>query len=517
MSQTSPTVAASSRFQAIFQAALNSYQKEAKTDLLAHPLASELRSCDSTTAIIAILQEQIQEFDKSHSGDERLTKWLGPTVNVLSVFSATVSGGVSLTAQSVAAGKDILAELFDRIGYFFTRFETYTEVAPTTSMTDIITQIMVEVLGVFGIATKELRQGSTKGFLRKLAGMTDLEDTLKNLDRLTQEAARVALVEVSGITHIIHDEVKVVDGELESVQGNVDDMGDKVPDIGDRLEGVGDKVEDVGDRVDDVGDKMGDIGDKLDDIGDKVDDIGDKLKDISDKLAMPTAVYGNNYSRARYPSPLRSGFKVDLKTRKIQSEDGSDDCGASTDDNDATWGRPQLFNHGSRPLHTPTHLTAAFRLRMSSQSDLLRCDPISPQFVPPLAVRAEQPYSSLPYPTGDYTYQGSVVVGQGFTFSPPQLPLPQTSSSAFASPSGLTRSPSRSMSVAGLPAPSPPAGAAPGDLPRAGASLVAPPPRVEHKPDAAQTLHRSARRASHETAHVNVPSFTLNDRPRPRQ
>jgi len=283
MSQTSPTVAASSRFQAIFQAALNSYQKEAKTDLLAHPLASELRSCDSTTAIIAILQEQIQEFDKSHSGDERLTKWLGPTVNVLSVFSATVSGGVSLvfspssaiftsivvllsTAQSVAAGKDILAELFDRIGYFFTRFETYTEVAPTTSMTDIITQIMVEVLGVFGIATKELRQGSTKGFLRKLAGMTDLEDTLKNLDRLTQEAARVALVE--------------------SVQGNVDDMGDKVPDIGDRLEGVGDKVEDVGDRVDDVGDKMGDIGDKLDDIGDKVDDIGDKLKDISDKLAM---------------------------------------------------------------------------------------------------------------------------------------------------------------------------------------------------------------------------------------
>ncbi|KAF8256509.1 hypothetical protein EI94DRAFT_1837235, partial [Lactarius quietus] len=83
----------------------------------------------------------------------------------------------------------------------------------------------------------------------------------------------------------------------------------------------------------------------------------------------------------------------------------------------------QLFNHGSRPLHTPTHLTAAFRLRMSSQSDLLRCDPISPQFVPPLAVRAEQPYSSLPYPTGDYTYQGSVVVGQGFTFSPPQLLL----------------------------------------------------------------------------------------------
>ena len=65
-------------------------------DLLAHPLASQLRDCDSNNAILAILQDQVREFDKSHSGDERLTKWLGPTVNVLNAFSATISGGVSL-------------------------------------------------------------------------------------------------------------------------------------------------------------------------------------------------------------------------------------------------------------------------------------------------------------------------------------------------------------------------------------------------------------------------------------
>ena len=98
MSQTSATAAASSesRFQAIFQAALKSYQKQTKKDLLAHPLASQLQSCNSTTAILAILQDQVREFDKSRSGDERLTKWLSPTVNVLSAFSATISGGVSL-------------------------------------------------------------------------------------------------------------------------------------------------------------------------------------------------------------------------------------------------------------------------------------------------------------------------------------------------------------------------------------------------------------------------------------
>ena len=98
MSQASNTATAeaSSRFQAIFQAALKSYQKQTKKDLLAHPLASRLQDCDSTTAILTVLQDQVREFDESHSGDERLTKWLSPTINVLCVFSATISGGVSL-------------------------------------------------------------------------------------------------------------------------------------------------------------------------------------------------------------------------------------------------------------------------------------------------------------------------------------------------------------------------------------------------------------------------------------
>jgi hypothetical protein len=98
MSQTSADAAASpeSRFQGIFQAALKSYQKQTKKDLLTHPLASQLQSCNSTTAILTILEDQVREFDKARSGDERLTKWLGPTVNVLYAFSDTISGGVSL-------------------------------------------------------------------------------------------------------------------------------------------------------------------------------------------------------------------------------------------------------------------------------------------------------------------------------------------------------------------------------------------------------------------------------------
>ena len=97
---TPSTTASSSdsRFQAIFQAALKSYQKQTKKDLLTHPLASQIQSCKSTTAILAILQDRVREFETNSDGDERLTKWLSPTVNVLNAFSAAVSGGVSLVS-----------------------------------------------------------------------------------------------------------------------------------------------------------------------------------------------------------------------------------------------------------------------------------------------------------------------------------------------------------------------------------------------------------------------------------
>ena len=50
-------------------------------------------------------------------------------------------------------------DLFERIENFFRRLESYTDVPPTKAMTDIIMKIMVEVLNIFAIATKEMKQG----------------------------------------------------------------------------------------------------------------------------------------------------------------------------------------------------------------------------------------------------------------------------------------------------------------------------------------------------------------------
>jgi archaellum component FlaC len=96
-----------------------------------------------------------------------------------------------------------------------------------------------------------------------LAGLADLEDALKKLDRLTQEEARMAHAEVLRITHSIRDEVKIVDSKVERVEDKVEDVGDKVEDVDDKVEEVGDKVEGVGDKVEEVGDKVQCVDDKV--------------------------------------------------------------------------------------------------------------------------------------------------------------------------------------------------------------------------------------------------------------
>jgi hypothetical protein len=58
---------------------------------------------------------------------------------------------------STSQGK--LVELFNRIGYFFRRLEIYTRVPPTPTMTDIIVEIMVKVITILGITTKEMQRG----------------------------------------------------------------------------------------------------------------------------------------------------------------------------------------------------------------------------------------------------------------------------------------------------------------------------------------------------------------------
>jgi hypothetical protein len=62
-------------------------------------------------------------------------------------------------ASGVTSSYDALLELFERLGYFLKRLEIYMTISLTTTMTDIIVKILVEVLSVLALATKEIKQG----------------------------------------------------------------------------------------------------------------------------------------------------------------------------------------------------------------------------------------------------------------------------------------------------------------------------------------------------------------------
>ena len=92
------TVTSRSNFDSVFNSALHAYKERTKLDLATHPLLSRIQTCNSPDAVLTILREQIFALNQSQGGDERLTSWLVPTVNVLYAFSATLGEGVGMAS-----------------------------------------------------------------------------------------------------------------------------------------------------------------------------------------------------------------------------------------------------------------------------------------------------------------------------------------------------------------------------------------------------------------------------------
>jgi hypothetical protein len=108
MSAVPSTSTPHSNFVSIFNAALESYKQKTKKDLASHPLLPSLQSCDSPEAVLTVLREQIPAFSQSQSGDDGLTKWVTPTVNVLCAFSATLGQGVGLVSIKMFSREEFL-------------------------------------------------------------------------------------------------------------------------------------------------------------------------------------------------------------------------------------------------------------------------------------------------------------------------------------------------------------------------------------------------------------------------
>jgi hypothetical protein len=200
-------------FQAIMNKALKDYHELIGVHLDKHPFAKELRSHDSPDKVLKLLKDKANAFKVYRDGNRKLISWLTPVVQVVHTLSGILGEAVSLMVQmrgsillifspfgdqvpikpakaifvgvdvlitvriprnsphtyflirisqaadGVSSSYDALVELFECVGYFLKRLRIYTNVPMTAPMTDMITQIMVELLSVFALATKQIKQG----------------------------------------------------------------------------------------------------------------------------------------------------------------------------------------------------------------------------------------------------------------------------------------------------------------------------------------------------------------------
>ena len=78
------------RLQALFEAALQNYEKQTGIALVRHPLADKLQNCDSIESVTAVLHEQTQAFSKFWEKNKVL-KPLEKAISVLYKLSATAN------------------------------------------------------------------------------------------------------------------------------------------------------------------------------------------------------------------------------------------------------------------------------------------------------------------------------------------------------------------------------------------------------------------------------------------
>lgn len=101
----------------------------------------------------------------SSCGGDMCCNWLSslskfiPESFCLSYCDIHIIQAAKTLSSSRGSSQVALAGLFRRIEKFIRRLETYTKVSPTEELQEVIVNVMVEVLFVLAVATKEMERG----------------------------------------------------------------------------------------------------------------------------------------------------------------------------------------------------------------------------------------------------------------------------------------------------------------------------------------------------------------------
>jgi archaellum component FlaC len=129
-------------------------------------------------------------------------------------------------------------------------------------------------------------------YVKKLVGKTEMEDSLKRLDRLTQEEARMAAAENLRLTHAVDKKVEgvavtviAIDNRVTGVDERVAGVDEHVANVIDQVAGVDERVAGVDDRVAGVDDRVADVDGRVAGVDERVAGVVDQVAGVADQVA----------------------------------------------------------------------------------------------------------------------------------------------------------------------------------------------------------------------------------------
>jgi len=125
----------------------------------------------------------------------------------------------------VSASYGGLVDIFECIENFLRRLRIYAEIPRTPAMTEMVIKIMVELLSVLALATKQINQGRfsmsvlnynhsrltwAEKYAKKFLGEKDIELVLLRLDRLTLEESKTTVAQTLEVVYGLVNNMQVV-------------------------------------------------------------------------------------------------------------------------------------------------------------------------------------------------------------------------------------------------------------------------------------------------------------------
>jgi len=137
--------------------------------------------------------------------------------------------------------------------------------------------------------------------------MTNIEDSLKRLDKLTQEEARMATAQVLKVAHTIDEGVRGVADKVVGVDDRVASVNERVAGVDRRVEGVDGRVAGVDNKLEAVSDRVTIVDDRVGDVGDRVGTVDNKIAVVIEGVQLFSVNHQMGYSILIYQTEKKQG------------------------------------------------------------------------------------------------------------------------------------------------------------------------------------------------------------------